>query len=69
MLDIVDSEPVLPYQTNSFVGTEEYIAPEVDICDGKEEPQNTCGFHGSHEIGLLTVPAVDVSALFYSVYV
>mmetsp|Transcript_7245 Transcript_7245/g.22081 ORF Transcript_7245/g.22081 Transcript_7245/m.22081 type:complete len:459 (-) Transcript_7245:409-1785(-) len=29
MLDIVDSEPVLPYQTNSFVGTEEYIAPEV----------------------------------------
>eukprot|EP00177_Eucheuma_denticulatum_P002921 GFKZ01005247.1.p1 GENE.GFKZ01005247.1~~GFKZ01005247.1.p1 ORF type:complete len:506 (-),score=74.63 GFKZ01005247.1:634-2151(-) len=29
MLDIVSSEPVLPYQTNSFVGTEEYIAPEV----------------------------------------
>lgn len=28
-LEIVDSEPVLPYQTNSFVGTEEYIAPEV----------------------------------------
>jgi serine/threonine protein kinase len=28
-LDIVDSEPVLPYATNSFVGTEEYIAPEV----------------------------------------
>eukprot|EP00188_Purpureofilum_apyrenoidigerum_P002416 Plantae.Rhodophyta-Purpureofilum_apyrenoidigerum.ctg2496.p1 GENE.Plantae.Rhodophyta-Purpureofilum_apyrenoidigerum.ctg2496~~Plantae.Rhodophyta-Purpureofilum_apyrenoidigerum.ctg2496.p1 ORF type:complete len:505 (-),score=122.14 Plantae.Rhodophyta-Purpureofilum_apyrenoidigerum.ctg2496:1692-3206(-) len=28
-LKIVDSEPVLPYQTNSFVGTEEYIAPEV----------------------------------------
>lgn len=30
-LDIVDSEPVLPYATNSFVGTEEYIAPEVFI--------------------------------------
>lgn len=28
-LEIVNSEPVLPYQTNSFVGTEEYIAPEV----------------------------------------
>lgn len=28
-LEIVDSEPVLTYQTNSFVGTEEYIAPEV----------------------------------------
>ncbi|KAK4529412.1 hypothetical protein CCYA_CCYA01G0269 [Cyanidiococcus yangmingshanensis] len=28
-LEIVDSEPVLPYATNSFVGTEEYIAPEV----------------------------------------
>ncbi|KAK1866275.1 hypothetical protein I4F81_008795 [Pyropia yezoensis] len=28
-LDIVNSEPVLPYQTNSFVGTEEYISPEV----------------------------------------
>lgn len=28
-LEIVDSEPVLPYRTNSFVGTEEYIAPEV----------------------------------------
>ncbi|PXF45345.1 Serine/threonine-protein kinase nrc-2 [Gracilariopsis chorda] len=27
--EIVSSEPVLPYQTNSFVGTEEYIAPEV----------------------------------------
>eukprot|EP00189_Rhodosorus_marinus_P009339 CAMPEP_0184752596 /NCGR_PEP_ID=MMETSP0315-20130426/43660_1 /TAXON_ID=101924 /ORGANISM="Rhodosorus marinus, Strain UTEX LB 2760" /LENGTH=495 /DNA_ID=CAMNT_0027231935 /DNA_START=293 /DNA_END=1781 /DNA_ORIENTATION=- len=29
LLDIVDSEPTLPYQTISFVGTEEYIAPEV----------------------------------------
>ncbi|EME28772.1 Serine/threonine-protein kinase nrc-2 [Galdieria sulphuraria] len=28
-LDIVDSEPVLSYATNSFVGTEEYVAPEV----------------------------------------
>lgn len=28
-LEIVDVEPVLPYQTNSFVGTEEYISPEV----------------------------------------
>ena len=28
-LEIVNSEPVLPYQTNSFVGTEEYFAPEV----------------------------------------
>lgn len=28
-LEIIGSEPVLPYQTNSFVGTEEYIAPEV----------------------------------------
>lgn len=28
-LAIVNSEPVLPYRTNSFVGTEEYIAPEV----------------------------------------
>ncbi len=25
----MNSEPVLPYRTNSFVGTEEYIAPEV----------------------------------------
>lgn len=28
-MTIVNSEPVLPYRTNSFVGTEEYIAPEV----------------------------------------
>lgn len=28
-MSIVNSEPVLPYRTNSFVGTEEYIAPEV----------------------------------------
>lgn len=35
MLEIVDSEPVLPYQTNSFVGTEEYIAPEVVKGDGQ----------------------------------
>lgn len=29
MLEIVNSEPVLPGQSTSFVGTEEYIAPEV----------------------------------------
>lgn len=34
-LEIVDSEPVLPYQTNSFVGTEEYIAPEVVNGEGQ----------------------------------
>jgi protein-serine/threonine kinase len=28
-LEIVDSEPILPYQTNSFVGTEDYISPEI----------------------------------------
>mmetsp|Transcript_1212 Transcript_1212/g.2240 ORF Transcript_1212/g.2240 Transcript_1212/m.2240 type:complete len:409 (-) Transcript_1212:109-1335(-) len=28
-LEIVSSEPVMQYSTNSFVGTEEYIAPEV----------------------------------------
>ncbi|KAA8492106.1 Serine/threonine-protein kinase nrc-2 [Porphyridium purpureum] len=28
-LEIVNSEPVMQYSTNSFVGTEEYIAPEV----------------------------------------
>eukprot|EP00170_Pyropia_yezoensis_P004341 contig_17747_g4353 len=29
LLDIVDSEPVLSVSTTSFVGTEEYISPEV----------------------------------------
>lgn len=32
LLDIVDSEPVLSVSTTSFVGTEEYISPEVRGC-------------------------------------
>lgn len=31
LLDIVDSEPVLSVSTTSFVGTEEYISPEVRV--------------------------------------
>lgn len=31
LLDIVDSEPVLSVSTTSFVGTEEYISPEVSV--------------------------------------
>lgn len=33
LLDIVDSEPVLSVSTTSFVGTEEYISPEVSVHD------------------------------------